>query len=234
MSRRSSRLIVAALMVATLASLPMRASSALLTDAEAVDATLGAASSFGGVVYRLHDSPTPPVGDTNAQANLPMTVTMPASEPLWNYDADLDSAAGRTIALGGSGAGESNLARYQNWRAPAVSGLAQILNGTITVRLWSGLEDFGPGAGELRIFLRDFNPLAGGTYLEIANATLTQADWQGGSGGWVRKTVTLDVSNYILLVGHQLELKVIVGAASSADIWLAYDTVSYPSDVRLP
>jgi hypothetical protein len=210
---------------------PMATSTALLSDVEAASATLSSGADFGGVVYRLHNNPTPPSGDTNAQANLTMTVAMSTTEPLHNYDVDFDAAAGRSIATGGSGATEADLAQYQNWRGPANGVVPTVINGTVTVRLWTALRDFAPGAGELRVFLRVFRPILG--YAELGNATISDADWQAGSPTWIRASVGIAVST-TLLSGYQLEVKVIVGSGSSDAMWLAYDTVSYPSDVRLP
>lgn len=210
-----------------------RTALAVFGDGEAVSATLATAASFSATTYYLHNNPTPPVGDTNAQANLAMNATTPSAASLFNYDLDHDAAPGRLVLRGGSGPGESTLTRYQDWRGPTAGLFGQSINGTVTVEFWSGVANFTPGvAGEVTVFLRIHDTVLGlGT--EIASQTVSAADWQGGSTAWVKRTVTFNV-NVTLLVGHQLELKLIVPAGSGADMWLAYDTTLYRARVRLP
>ena len=206
---------------------------AVFTDTEAASASLGVAAVFGGTTYYLHNSPTPPTADTAAQANLAMNVTRPTATTLFNYDTDQDSAPGRLVARGGSGAGETILARYQNWRGPAAPLFGQAINGTVTVEFWSAVAGFTQGvSGEVRVFLRDRDTVTG-IALELANATVSRADWQGGNAGWVKASAAMSV-NALLLVGHQLEVKLVVPSTSGGDIMLAYDTATYPSRVRLP
>jgi hypothetical protein len=205
---------------------------ALFTDSEQAAATTAAASTFTATTYYLHNNPTPPVGNTNAQANLSMNTTGPSATVLYNYDANQDSAAGRLIARGGTGAGETNLARYQNWRGPTAGLSGQSINGTVTVEFWSGMPGFvQSAAGEVRVFLRDVDSLTGLT-AEIANATVSAADWQAGASGWVKRSASFSV-NRLLLVGHRLEVKLLVGSGAADDMMFAYDTSLYRSRLRL-
>jgi hypothetical protein len=206
---------------------------ALLGDAESVIGTSNAAASFGGTVYYLHNNPTPPSGGTAAQANLAMNTSAPTATTLHNYDTDLDAQPGRTIQRGGSGAAETDLAQYANWRGPTAGLLGQTINGTVTVELWTAVDGFSAGgAGEVQVFLRDILVLTG-TASEIASASVAAADWHGATSGWVKQVVTLNVA-HTLLVGHALELKVIAGPTAGADMMLAYDTTAYRSRLRLP
>jgi hypothetical protein len=210
-----------------------RTALAVFGDAESVPASFSTAASFSATTYYLHNNPSPPVGDTNAQANLAMNATAPSAATLFNYDVDHDAAPGRLVLRGGSGASESTLTRYQKWGGPEAGLLGQSISGTVTVEFWSAVTDFTPGvAGEVTIFLRDHDTVLG-LSLEISSATVSAADWQAGNTAWVKRTVTFDVS-VVLLVGHQLEVKLIVPASSGADMWLAYDTTLYPSRIRLP
>ncbi|HEX2194839.1 MAG TPA: hypothetical protein VHK63_07810 [Candidatus Limnocylindria bacterium] len=205
---------------------------AVFTDHEQVQATTSTSPSFGGTTYFLHNNPTPPTGNTSSQANLAMNTTPPTATTLHNYDTDRDSAPGRLIQRGGSGAGETSLARYQNWRGPTAGLLGQTINGTVTVEFWSAMEGFAPNtAGEVRVFLRDVDSVTGLT-LEIASSTVSSADWQAGNAGWVQRSATFSV-NHLLLVGHRLEVKLVVGAGAADDMLFAYDTVLYRSRVRV-
>jgi hypothetical protein len=216
-----------------LAGGPSAGALGLLTDSEQVASSLTTSASFSATTYFLHNNPTPPTGDTNAQANLSMNTTAPSVTTLFNYDTDLDAVAGRLIARGGSGAGETTLANYQNWRGPIAGALGQTINGTVLVEFWSGMPGFAQGtAGEVRIFLRDVDSITGITQ-EIANTTVSAADWQAGSNGWVKRSGSLSV-NTTLLVGHRLEVKLLIGSGAASDMLFAYDTSIYRSRVRLP
>ena len=73
---------------------------------------------FRYILLYLHNNPTPPTGDTNAQADLPLNYVIPSATVLYDYDADLGGHAGpgRLIELSGGSADESNLDDYQNWQ----------------------------------------------------------------------------------------------------------------------
>ncbi|MFC1861294.1 hypothetical protein ACFLYL_03355 [Chloroflexota bacterium] len=57
----------------------------------------------------MHSNPTPPVGDTEAQAALLMDITEPTATTLYNYDTDLDEEPGRLIEIGGEGPTEIHI-----------------------------------------------------------------------------------------------------------------------------
>ncbi len=222
------RLLAVLLPVAVLLSAPT-ASSATLTASRAVVANTFATGSW----YFLHNNPTPPAGNTSAVNNLSMTVTAPTQPTLYNYDTNADAVAGRRIQKSGSGAGETNLARYANWRSGAFAA-ARTIAGTVVLRISSGVTGFSlNGQGVLVAYLRDFNP-TNSKYVEIANATLTDANWQAGSSTWVEKRIAIPVGSYALASGHVLEAKVETTAASSNDMIIAYDTTVYPSALSLP
>jgi len=219
---------------ALLAAAGVPAAQALFADSAAVGSNTFTTGSWAiAIVYQLHNNPTPPTGNTNMQASLPMDVTTPVAVTLYNYDQDRDAYPGRLVLKGASGASESDLTKYQNWRsAQLASPLA--IDGSVTLDFWSAIKDFGTNKrGSVTAYLRDFNP-ASSTYTEIANATLTVSNWQGGSGSWVLKSLSISVSNYTLATGRRLELKLIVTGLSDDEMWFAYDTVTYPSSLTLP
>ncbi|MCH7740540.1 MAG: hypothetical protein IIC93_10410, partial [Chloroflexi bacterium] len=181
--------------------------------------------------YYLNNFPTPPSGDTTSQADLPLGVAFPSQPTLYNYDTDSDAQAGRLILKGGTGASESDLTRYQNWRTPALSEDLEI-DGTAIVDFWAALKDFSTVlAGDVTVYLRDFD---GASYTEIGNVTVSADPWDtGASGAFVSKTAQITGLNYTVAAGNQLEVKVIVGAGSGDDMWFAYDTRSYPSSITI-
>jgi hypothetical protein len=183
--------------------------------------------------FFLHHTPSPPTGNTTAQANLSMTTAPPTASTLYNYDTNLDSLAGRRIRRNGTGVGDTTLARYANWRSPAFS-TATTISGTVTLRVWTGVAGFPLNTrGVLVAYLRDYNP-ATNAYTTIASATLNQADWQGGVAGWVEKRISIPVTSYSLAAGRRLELKIQAPAAAPSDMVIAYDTTTYPSILGLP
>ena len=233
-SRRSVTLWVAIAVSGFLLGGGGRATLALFKDIESDPSTFTTAVTFGGAAtYYQHNNPTPPTADTNSQADLPMDITTPAAIILRNYDQNRDIAPGLTILKGGSGAGETDLTKYQNWRTGVLSP-GRAINGTITVTFWSGMRNFGLiKRGAVTVFLRDFDP-ATSAYTTIASGTLTEPNWQGLSITWVQKTLTMTASNYSLASGHRLELKLIVDGTADDDMWFAYDTTAYPSRVTVP
>lgn len=206
-----------------------RVSTAMLTDMEAANATIGTDTWS----YHLHNRPTPPSGATTAQVDLSMTGDVPTATNLYNYSTDLDLAAsGRVLRPSALGASETATDRYVNWRTDRVSATRRI-DGTIQIRLWSALRAYGAGRGELAVHLRDHDPNTGAS-TAIASITLDEVSWGGGSGDFVEKLIEIPLSAYDLSAGHQLELKLVAGTGSADDVWIAYDTVGRDSSVRLP
>ncbi|NQW16895.1 MAG: hypothetical protein HQ478_05350 [Chloroflexi bacterium] len=182
--------------------------------------------------YYLNNNPTPPTATTTAQTGLGMTQTYPSASTLWDYDSDIDSGAGRTIAKGGSGSGETDITKYQNWLSPVVAS-DTLINGEVIVEIWGAAQGFSStSTGEIVLHLRDYN---GSTYAEIASTTISASAWDSAaSGTWVKKAGEISVSNYTVANGNQLELKITVGDGSSGGMMIAYDTLSYPSVLKLP
>ena len=71
---------------------------------------------FRYTLLYLHNYPTPPVGDTDAQADLPLSYTIPTATVLYNYDADNDAFPGRTVKKDSADVTQTDLTKYQNWR----------------------------------------------------------------------------------------------------------------------
>lgn len=183
--------------------------------------------------YFLHNSPSPPTANTAAVANLAMNATPPTQATLYNYDTAADSLPGRRLLKSGTGADDTTLTRYANWRTATLSS-AKTVTGTVTLRIWCGVTGFPLStAGSLVVYLRDFNP-TNSKYTEIANSTLTDPNWQAGAATWVEKRIAVSVSSYSIPSGHQLEVKLEATAAAAADMVIAYDTIVYPSALSVP
>jgi len=185
----------------------------------------------GYLTFYLHNNPTPPTADTASQPVLPMDLTDPSADTLYNYDTDRDAFPGLLIAKGGSGADESDPTKYQAWRTSALP-TDLIVQGDLTLKLWSGMKDFqGNNRGVITVYLRDFD---GSGYVEVGSSTLAESGWQSGSPSWVLKTLTFSVGPHTVASGHSLELKIIVQGSSDDDMWFTYDTSPNRSRVVVP
>ena len=176
----------------------------------------------GDRTYRLHNNPTPPVGDTQYQHPLPTDLTMPTATTLYNYDEDSASyPPGRTIQKGDEPCTQTDQVKYQNWRTdPLVSGYH--IDGTVEFDIWLALVGFQTDkTGVFNVCVRDKN---GGSYTTIVDKTVTldpenfdagafvstndpfetydiEADWDGSTSR-ARITVTQDV---VELVSIQIQ-----------------------------
>ena len=195
-----------------------------------VEATNGI-DAIPDTLFFLHNDPTPPTGDTPSHAVLPIDVLGSFETTLFNYDTDRDTDPGLLILKGGSGATEADLTKHQVWRTdPQTVDLE--LDGDVLIELWTALTNFQlSSGGQISVFLRDRSTT--GDYVEIGGATLSEADWQLGASDFVQKVVTILNLQYTVVTDHELEIKVIVDAASSSDMWLAYDTATHDSLMRL-
>jgi hypothetical protein len=186
--------------------------------------------------YFLHNNPTPPVGNTTAQANLTATTTAPTQATLYNYDTNCDSRTGRWVRRQNPPSpGLTRACRYVNWRLPVRTTALPLAAGSIVrVDIWSATDaNQANRTGSLIAYLRDYNP-GNGTYVEIANATYTARYSVGRTLYHTPFNVTIS-SAYTLAVGHQLELKIETPQATSQNnMMVAYDTTGYPSFLRLP
>ena len=157
-----------------------------------------------------------------------MDSTLPTAAVLYNYDTDRDASPGLLIARGGSGPDENDPTKYQAWRSPVVS-TSLVVQDSVTVSLWTAAKDFNETRrGAVTVYLRDFD---GSNYVTLGGVTHTDATWQDGSPSWVLEEFHISVGPRTVALGHSLELKVIVEASSDDDMWFAYDTANYKSQV---
>jgi hypothetical protein len=208
------------------------ASLARFTDAQADGGNAMAASYW---IYYLHNSPTPPTGNTTAQANLTATTTASTQATLYNYDTNCDNRTGRLLTrLNPPAPGNTTVCRYVNWRLPArTTALTLAAGSTVTADVWSATNAAQANrTGSLIAYLRDYNP-GSGTYVEIANATYT-GTYAAGRTFYERPIAITLAGAYTLAVGHQLELKLESPRATSQNnMMVAYDTTGYRSYLRL-
>ena len=188
----------------------------------------------GHWTYYLHNNPTPPTGNTTAQANLTATTTASTQATLYNYDTNCDTRTGRLlIQVNTPSPGLTTTCRYVNWRLP-VQTTALSLTGSVSADVWLATQtNQGNRIGSIIAYLRDYNPAGAGSYVEIANATYT-GSYQNGRTFYERPITIAIAGTYTVAVGHRLELKLECPNATSAfDMMVAYDTTTRSSYLRL-
>lgn len=182
-------------------------------------------------LYYLHNNPTPPMGDTSRQSTLPLGETVTTATTLYQYGTPNNNPG---LLLKGSelGLAEATADKFQIWQTSALTdGLT--IQGDVLVDIWAGIRNFqNDTSGAMTVYLRDFD---GSGYTEIANGSIFAEDWQKGSGTFVAQTIMIPDVDYTLSAGHQLEARFIVDTIkASKDMWLAYDTTTYPTVIKLP
>jgi len=149
-------------------------------DTDVYQAWLMMPVSEGNPTYYLHNNPTPPVGDTDAQENLSMDENNPTAEPFYNYDQNYDSNPGRRVEESDGGPDGLELKEYQNWLTDPYSEDIHF-QGTAVLNLYIAPDGFNfDNAGAFRVYLRDYDPWYE-TYTEI-----TSDDYVVGEGEWTQ------------------------------------------------
>jgi len=139
-------------------------------DTDVYQAWLQMPVASGNPTYYLHNNPTPPVGDTDAQADLPLDEDGPDAETFYNYDQNYDPNPGRRVEESDGGPDGLELKEYQNWLTDPYTEDIHF-QGTAVLNLYIAPDGFNfDNDGECTIFLRDYDPV-GGTYTEINNTT---------------------------------------------------------------
>ena len=137
-------------------------------DTEVYNAWLRMPVASGNPTYYLHNNPTPPTGDTNAQADLLMDESDPPGTTFYNYDQNYDSNPGRKIDESDGGPDGLELKEYQNWLTDPYTE-ATYFYGTAVLNLFIAPDGFNfDNEGEFRVYLRDYDPV-GDTYTEISS-----------------------------------------------------------------
>ena len=109
----------------------------------------------GDMTLYLHNNPTPPTADTDAQHPLPMDTTQGTATTLYNYDEDIDGEAGLFLPKSEERSSESDPTKYQEWRTASLASNYNI-DGIIQGGLWFGMKDFSTDkTGIYRIYIRD-------------------------------------------------------------------------------
>ncbi len=147
-----------------------------------------------------------------------MSMASPPSATLVNYDPDRDFEPGLVLARSGSGAGETDPTKYQQWELDANSETLSISN----LQIWAAMKEFDrTGSGLLGVYLLDCGTSC--TVLESRTKAVK------GTADWARITVPFS-TEHRFEPGHALAVKVVV-LSDSNDIWFAYGTDTYSAHI---
>lgn len=181
--------------------------------------------------YYLHNSPTPPTGDTNAQSPLPMDATASTSTTLYNYDQNYDADPGRTLQKTTLGVSTSQLQKHQVWRSGAL-GSALAIIGDVKIDLWAAIANYDQAkTGIVTVYLRDYDGVG---HQEIGRASAYADDWQDGSTTWVGRSIIVPELDYTVPTGNEVEIFMVVENLADSAMWFAYDTTTYPTVLKIP
>ena len=87
--------------------------------------------------------------------------------------------------------------------------------------------------GVVTAYLREYDPDLD-THREIGQGSVYVSYWQAGESGFVKRSVFIPEVEHTISDGHKLELFLIVENEAKTAMWFAYDTVLYPSVIKIP
>ena len=123
------------------------------------------------------------------------------------------------------------LKKHQVWRSGALASELAI-TGDVSIDVWGASANFTQAKrGIITVYLRDYN---GSTHTEIGNGSVYAADWQDGSSTWVKGTIVIPELIYTVPTGNELEVFMVVELQVGSNMWVAYDTTSYTSVLKVP
>ncbi|MEX1093741.1 MAG: hypothetical protein WEF28_11365 [Acidimicrobiia bacterium] len=154
-----------------------------------------------------------------------LSASAPTAGSLPNYDPGRDDEPGLLLAKGDNGWQEHDHVKHQLWVAPAG---AMSIDGGVSIEFWSAMKDMDDDKkGVIGAYLLECNP-AGNNCALIGQGSSQKNPWSN-SGSWVRRVIDFGHIDHDIPSGRALALKITVGNNSDDDMWLAYDTTSFPS-----
>ena len=185
-----------------------------LTDDADVTITVSL-SSMTSLLYLGTSGPSSDVWDLT-------TSPAPAASPVPDFDGDGDP--GLSIKATNNGESESDPRKWHEWARP-ISLTPLVLNGPVTLQLWSTIDGFDPDdPAHPYVYLYDC--LIGGlACVKIAQNEMQLQNWNGGVADWVYREITVGSVSRTIFVGRELRLRLQV---DKNDFWVAL-TAAYPS-----
>ena len=223
---------------------PLTATSGVNDDVTAESANRAGVGPVGIALY-LHHNPSPPVGTTTAQNQIPMSITAPTATTLYKYSTNYYNPTapiypGRYLedVATTPAVNENTASRMVNWvhQVPANT----LFEGNGSIRLWVAAHDQRCDRSiSLRFYIRRKN--AANSNSAGQTTLLSQLDATVPASGGVAPCAFTQVDVPFTLspgttipTNNWIELKIVVNSTSADHALLAYDTTSYPSRLLMP
>jgi type II secretory pathway pseudopilin PulG len=225
-------------------NVPLTATSGVDEEVTAESANRAGVGPVGIALY-LHHNPSPPVGTTTAQNQIPMNITAPTATTLYKYSTNYYNPTapvypGRYLENVATtpAVNENTASRMVNWvyQVPA----STLFEGNGSIRLWVAARDQRCDRSiSLRFYIRRKN--AANSNSAGQTTLLSQLDATVPASGGVAPCAFRQVDVPFTLspgttipTNNWIELKVVVNSASADHALLAYDTTTYPSRLLMP
>ena len=185
-----------------------------LTDDAAVTITVSLTSATS-LLYLGTSGPSADIFD--------LTTSPPApASPVPDFDGD--GEPGLTIKNSNGDEGESDPRKWHTWARP-VSLTPLVLNGPVTLQLWSSVDGFDPD-DDLHPHVYLYDCLIGGlACVRIAQTHAYVPSWNGGSSTWVYREITIGSVDRTIILGRELRVRL---QTSQNELWVAM-TAALPS-----
>ncbi|HVE76587.1 MAG TPA: hypothetical protein VND22_07470 [Actinomycetota bacterium] len=190
----------------------------------------------------LHNRPTPPTGDTNAQVNLSMSGVTSTSSTLFRYSQDLTTAGngganvGRYVRKGNNLATEALPVNMVNWNYQLPE--RSTFQGQADMTIWVGSNDFVCNQPIVfSVFLREKSSDTTTVGTTFATTTINLVPVVGTDPcPFQEVSVPLNISTSRQIARNNwIEAKIVVTSATgSQGALFAYDTTVYPSKLVMP
>ena len=142
-------------------------------------------------------------------------------------DYDADGSPGLTIEKSDGKETNTDPMKLKAWAYTPSAPL--VLNGPVTLQLWSTIADFGISKkGHPFVYLYDC-AAGGAPCVKIAENDVHVNDWNGNTGTWMARTITVGSVAHTIVPGRSLKVVLLFG---HEDLWLAM-TAAHPSGLTL-
>ncbi len=206
------------------ASFAVPRSDAAFTDTTAnLGNTVVAATVFPTVLY-LHNNPSPPTGPTTTQGNLSFSRSVPTATTLFNYSSNYDAGPGRSLLQTNNQLAETNDRSVQRWEYPITADYSASSASSLTI--WIAPQDFTPNKTVgLLVGLFDCDAGITSCWL-LASSEVTTSMFPAA---WTEVEIPFASVTHTFLTGRTFVLKIVPSPTTDIDVWVAYDTTSYPA-----
>lgn len=176
----------------------------------------------------LRNNPTPPVGNTASQLNLPLNTTASTAATLFNYDTDRDATVGLRILRADSTT--ITATQFQEWVSTAFPTNTQI-SGSMRIGVFAAAQSFVAGKNMMIVGLvKSLNPSTSAT-TEITGQVTAVFNT---TSNWLEVTIQLPTVNFTIPAGHKLIIRLQFATNSGTEGMVAYDTTTFPSYMVVP